>query len=196
MMSNNPSKQTIRQTCLTRRKALSIDDVQNASQSIISALMGLEVYKTARHISLYYPYRGEIDVALMLSRMRDKIPYFPVIQPDFTLLFLPVDEQTAFEPNRYGILEPVVDLSLAISPNQLDLIILPVVAFDSACHRIGMGAGYYDRTLSAAYHPTLLGVAYDFQEQAEIISEPFDIQLDGILTETRLFWRGGCRNIG
>ena len=66
--------------------------------------------------------------------------------------------------------------------HQLDLIFLPVVAFDLSLTRLGYGAGYYDKTL-ADCHPYLIGVAYEWQKQASIPTEPWDIKLDMVITD-------------
>ena len=102
-----------------------------------------------------------------------------------------------FEPddvlayNRYGIPEPV--RRRLIKPCALDLVLTPLVAFDSAGHRVGMGGGYYDRSFAFLRHrrhwrsPRLLGIAYEFQKQAAIVPNDWDVPLDAIATESRIY---------
>ena len=110
------------------------------------------------------------------------------MKADQTLSFLPVTYDTIFYKNRFGIAEPVVEDELAIMPEQLDIIFLPLVAFDEHGTRLGMGGGYYDRTL-AHHRPTLLiGAAYEFQRQAWIEREAWDVPLAAIITEQTIYW--------
>jgi len=100
----------------------------------------------------------------------------------------------ALAANRYGIPEPVV--RELIKPWALDLILTPLVAFDTTGHRIGMGGGYYDRSLAFLHSrqhwqkPCRLGLAYEFQKQVMIEPNPWDIPLDGIATEACIYTAG------
>ena len=89
--------------------------------------------------------------------------------------------------NRYGIPEPDSPVNGWLRPSQLDLIVIPLVAMDVGGNRIGMGAGYYDKTLQhigrRALCPTLLGVGYQFQLVKKIESQPWDIPLDWLATD-------------
>lgn len=102
--------------------------------------------------------------------------------------FAPVSPDSRFQPNCFGIPEPVHRRTDRRSANQLDMILLPLVAFDAAGHRIGMGGGFYDRTLAFTKRrrpwrrPLLIGLAYDFQQVARIKDNPWDVALDAIAT--------------
>ena len=95
------------------------------------------------------------------------------------------------KPNRYGIPEPMD--TQPRSARQLDLLLIPLVGFDSAGHRLGMGGGYYDATLAFLRHrrhwrkPRLLGVAYECQKVEALPHDPWDMPLDAVLTERRLY---------
>lgn len=89
--------------------------------------------------------------------------------------------------NRFGIREPIKSSS-PLFANQLDLVLLPLLAFDRTGNRLGMGAGYYDRALQALVHqpstrPRLIGLAHSFQEVESIQAQPWDVTLDAIITE-------------
>jgi len=94
--------------------------------------------------------------------------------------------------NQYGILEP--QICHQTPPWAINLLLLPLVAFDNSGNRLGMGGGYYDRTLAYLQQrnhwqtPILMGVAYDFQKVSELSSRPWDIPMDGVVTESGISW--------
>jgi 5-formyltetrahydrofolate cyclo-ligase len=101
--------------------------------------------------------------------------------------------------NRFGILEPERVHCRRIKAVALDLVLLPLVAFDAAGHRLGMGGGYYDHCfafINRRKHwrkPRLMGLAYEFQRQPLIESEPWDVALDAIATERRVYHCPGIK---
>ena len=106
--------------------------------------------------------------------------------------FAEITPGSHFKPNRFGIPEPVVDATDLHSAEALDIILLPLVAYDLHGHRIGMGGGFYDRTLaftrSCPYdqRPELIGLAHEFQYDDKIEPAPWDINLDSLATEKRM----------
>lgn len=102
------------------------------------------------------------------------------------------DDSPRMMRNRFGIPEPAQ--SRRQPPGMLDLVVVPLVGFDAACNRMGMGGGFYDR--SFAYRltrrhagPRLVGLAFDCQQVAELPVAPWDVPLDVIVTESRVHWR-------
>lgn len=184
-------KHAIRTTCRQIREQLPQAYQQKISSQICAVIRQLDQYRYAKRIALYHPCQGEIDLGeLWRSAPRQgKFCYFPVINPDKTLSFLPATPATVFKDNIFGIPEPVVDRELAASPGELDVIFMPLVAFDDRCTRIGMGSGYYDRTLANQHHPLLIGVAYDFQHQTTLIPQEWDVPLTAVITQQKIYWR-------
>ncbi|MDI1352812.1 MAG: 5-formyltetrahydrofolate cyclo-ligase [bacterium] len=164
------------------------------SQQICNKVKRLEQYRRAKQIALYFPINGEIDLSSLWNSapLQGKFCYFPALNKDLTLSFLPATPTTAFSKNHYGIHEPDVSFDLAKPIEQLDLIIMPLVAFDIHCTRVGMGAGYYDRTLEHKKPRNLIGVAYQFQYLDFIEPNPWDIPMDAVITEQMIYWRNNA----
>lgn len=188
---NNPIHQAIRQTHLAIRKQLSTERQASLSHLICHRIRGLHAYRYAQRIALYHAINGEVDLEHIwrTAPLHGKYCYFPTVNKDGTLLFLPATPASQFYENEYGILEPQIEHHHAISPSELDLILMPLVAFDEFGTRIGMGKGYYDKTLSTARPPLLVGVAYDFQRYPFIEPQPWDVPLDAIITDQTIYWR-------
>ncbi|KTD47065.1 5-formyltetrahydrofolate cyclo-ligase [Legionella rubrilucens] len=186
----DPLKNALRQALRGLRGRLSLDYQQNASLKVCERIKALQQYRQARRIALYQATQGEIDLSAIWrsAPMQGKYCYFPSLNDDKTLSFLPATPATSFITNRFGINEPDVARSEAISPHELDIIFLPLVAFDLLGARIGMGAGYYDRTLAGTASPLLVGVAYEFQRQAYLFPQQWDIRLHATITPKHVYW--------
>ena len=181
------SKQNLRASCIGLRKQVSITEQNRVSALICERIRGLSSYRAAKHIALYQAVNGEIDLSqLRLSPTHNC--YFPVIQDDKTLIFLPATSTTVFYKNKFGILEPNVLRAFARRPNQLDIIFLPLVAFDEYGTRMGMGGGFYDRTLANERPSLLIGVGYEFQRQSFIEPAAWDVPLAAVITEAHTYW--------
>ncbi len=120
----------------------------------------------------------------------EKICYLPVLTDARTLQFGQYCAGDALQPNQYGIPEPF-NTQHSIQSERLDLVITPLVAFDMHGSRLGTGGGYYDRTFAfinthPAKAPFLLGLAFSIQCCESIPTEPWDVKLNGVLTESTL----------
>ncbi|MBA2657014.1 MAG: 5-formyltetrahydrofolate cyclo-ligase [Tatlockia sp.] len=180
----------LRQSRQQIREKLSVEYQHRASTKICDSIRALEIYRSAKYIALYQAIRGEVSLSSLWNSapLQGKFCYFPVLQEDKTLLFLPANTKTTFILNRFGIREPDVAKSAALPANSLDLIIMPLVAFDSMGTRLGMGAGYYDRSLATVTHPILIGAAYEFQYYPYIEPQSWDVPMTLVVTQTRTIW--------
>lgn len=180
----------LRQNLKMVRKNLSSNYQREASEQICKKIKQLPSYRYAKHIALYHAIDGEIDLSNIWGSapLQGKSCYFPALNQHQTLVFLPATPATPFHKNRYNIPEPAVDFSQAMDINNIDIMFIPLVAFDRYGGRLGMGAGYYDRSLSTHKPKLRLGIAYDFQQQTKILQQPWDITLQGIITPTQIYW--------
>ena len=179
-------RRDLRQKILEIRKSLPSVVVKKVSKEICDAVKNLDSFKNAKKIASYMPCNGEIDPSFLESS-DTKTFAFPVVQENELLKFIqPVG---ALRKGSFGILEPETGIEEEIS--ELDLVLVPLVAADRACNRLGHGAGYYDRTFATdriSKRPLLVGLAYDFQIVEELVTNSWDIPLDVLVTESRLFF--------
>jgi len=169
---------------------------QRAAAMRLARIVGRDaLFRRSRHIAFYLANDGELDTAVLLQRAwtMGKVCYLPVITPGQSLRFALYAQDDPLALNRFGIPEPVRPGLALVSARVLDLILTPLVAFDDQGHRLGMGGGFYDRTLAflrqrhAWRKPRLLGVAHELQRTARIAAEAWDVPLDGVATDQKLY---------
>ncbi len=185
-------KQAVRQKMLEKRRQLSTDIQENYARQISQQLFQQHYFHQAHHIALYLPFAGEVSTTHILEQafFLDKSCYLPVLAEQ-QLQFVRIDKNSLLTKNRYGILEPSLDSDKMIDLKILDLVLMPLVAFDSQCHRLGMGGGYYDKTFHfrIGLLPRLVGLAYDFQCVTDLPYSNLDVSLDEIITEKKHYFR-------
>ncbi len=183
----------LRRSLRARRARLTPEEQQDAAARLAREVAATRVFQTSRRIACYFPNDGEIDPTPLMQIIwsRRKVCYLPVLSrlSHDRLWFAPVWPDTAFAPNKFGIPEPVAPLRSLVRATQLDLILAPLVGFDTQGNRLGMGGGYYDRSLAflrGRRHwrkPRLLGIAHECQRVDKLIANPWDIPLDGVITD-------------
>jgi len=145
----------------------------------------------SNHIACYLPSKNEFDTQPIIDAIwqAEKICYLPVLSAN-SLSFVAYHPGDTLQANQYNIPEPV-DQSAPLMADQLDLVILPLIAFDSMGHRLGTGGGYYDRTFAFLHNapncPVMLGLAYDIQQAEGLPVDEWDVGLNAVITETG--WR-------
>ncbi len=193
-MSGN--KTELRKQLRQRRRSLTKSQHKLAAKNLLLQLTKIETVKNARNIAMYLANDGEIDPVEVMKWCwsKRKSCYVPiVVQTKLnSLLFAEVTEHTEFANNRYNIPEPVVERENLIAADQLDLVLLPLVGFDSKGNRIGMGGGFYDTTFEfvkdqLVRKPQLIGVAHELQRVDSINAESWDIALSTVVTDGGLY---------
>lgn len=191
------AKTELRRKLRAQRAALSPEAQAQAARALDVQVSALRLFHISRRIACYLPADGEIDPARVVERIGrlNKTCYLPVLsrtQHD-RLWFAPMTPGVELRPNRYGILEPVVPAHLLVRAQQLDLILLPLVGFDAHGRRLGMGKGFYDRSLEFLRHrqrwrkPHILGLAHDFQRVDRFPADPWDVVLQGVVTDKAFY---------
>jgi 5-formyltetrahydrofolate cyclo-ligase len=182
------SKQHLRAAALAKRDALSGADRVAAAEVIASRGLPFEIAR-GTVVAGYAPIRSEIDPAPLMRKLaaRGAQLALPVIAGrDRPLRFRAWSQSDKLIGGPLGILEPSPEAAEIIP----DIVLAPLAAFDRAGHRLGYGAGHYDRTLlqlRAIRTIAAVGVAFAVQEIAVIPTQPHDVALDFVLTETQSF---------
>ena len=181
-----PTKIELRIAALARRTALSEAERSAAAQAIAARGLPFPV-RAGDIVAGYSPIRSEIDpIPLMqhLAAQGARLALPVIIARDEPLMFRIWSPSDALVRGSLGIPEPAPEAPPLIP----DILLVPLAAFDRAGHRIGYGAGHYDRTFAQlhAIKPFIaVGVAFDTQEIEAIPMQPHDVALDYVLTETR-----------
>ncbi len=175
-----------------KRRELSARQQQKAAKDLALSLKTSDLFKRCKHVATYLANDGEIDPSLFIKQLwkSKKYAYLPVLHPvkKNSLWFYPYNKNTQLKPNRFGILEPSLKNKRRIPPWALNLVLFPLVAFDSKGGRLGMGGGFYDRTFEFTQDRTKrYGLAHHFQEVDKLPTEPWDIPLHGVATDKKLF---------
>lgn len=184
---------SLRKQMRQRRQSLSDAAQRKAATGLLHQLRARPEFIRARHIAFYLPNDGEIDpqpVIRMCWRL-GKTPYLPVLHPVLhnRLWFIAYRRNTPLRRNSYGIKEPKLIPNRLRPAWALDLVMLPLVAFDPEGNRMGMGGGYYDRTFAFKQQrkglagPTLIGLAHELQKVERLPVESWDIPLNLIVTD-------------
>ena len=191
------TKTDLRKLFLKKRQLLSPLIQQQKAQSLLERFLKLPLFTKSQHIAFYWPIKGEISPLPILEKsfLAHKQCYLPVLdnREEKLLLFTHYQKADLLKMNRFGILEPSLEQKAPFPAKELDLVLVPLLAFDLLGHRLGMGKGYYDYTFSFLNEnrssqlkkPFLLGLAYDEQEATLLSTDAWDISLQGILTESR-----------
>ena len=181
---------TLRQSIRIQRRSISASHREKFSKRLLSQVQKLANFKNGQKIALYLPNDGEIDRKYIQIFLKNKgfCIYLPVLFGK-SLKFAKIDKN--FKKNRYGIEEPVS--TQILNANQLNIIFMPLVGFDKDKNRIGMGGGFYDRTLSFKNrqinykNPKLYGLAFDCQKVAKLDAKPWDVPLDAVVTPSIIY---------
>lgn len=190
-MDTQQQKEKLREKLLKQRESISEPEFYGASADIIEKLKEQDEFKRAGTIHCYVSMnkRREVETRELIKEMLSKGRQVAVPVTNFekgTLDHVKITSYQDLEMNKWGVLEP--NDGNGISPDEVDLVIVPMVGADEACNRIGYGEGFYDRFLKEVACPTI-GLIFDQNIVENIPTEDFDIPLDKIISELRIIHR-------
>lgn len=183
-------RNSLRRTLRQARRAIPASQRIAAAEALAGELLALPFLPQRGHVAGYWAMDGEIALHAWQLRLPEGLTWcLPVLEgsADGRLRFAPWSPGDPLASNRYGIPEPDVEPSQLLDPEQLALAVLPLVAFDAAGNRLGMGAGWYDRSFAFRNgHPAppwLVGAAFASQQVDALAREDWDVPLDAVCTE-------------
>jgi len=191
------ARKQLRQHIRQLRRALTPAQQELAAKNLLRNMRQRSDFKRAKTVALYLPNDGEISPEPLIRYCWSlgKTVYLPVLHPILhnRLWFTPYTPRTAMIKNIYGIREPKLQPAQRRAAWALDLVLLPLVAFDQQGNRMGMGGGYYDRTFAfknlrkGLKGPNLIGLAHEIQRVEKLPVESWDIPLTSIVTDSQSY---------
>lgn len=191
MNSDQQSRNELRQTLRKKRNQLSKSEQTEASIALANQLISMT--KAGDKLAIYLANDGELSPNLAIEQLQQngRHTYLPVMHP-FRKGYLNFQQAEPFDQmqaNNFGILEPKLNSQTTLAIQDFDCIFMPLVGFDKNGNRLGMGGGFYDRTLNKIHQserrPTLVGLAHDCQQVEKLPIEPWDVPIDLIVTPTQ-----------
>lgn len=180
----------LRATALRARRKMHAADRAHASRQIADRFLNSRYFLSGQSIACYLATWDEVDTNRIIERAwrAKKRIFAPVIDGHGDMTFRNLQPETTVTRNRFGIWEP--ESEFQIDPSDLDVVVTPLVAFDNACNRIGMGGGYFDRHFAflrsrrSWLRPKLIGLAFDCQKVEKITPNRWDIRLSRVVSES------------
>jgi len=173
---------------LTLRNSTPVAELDALSSRIFSKLVEVPEIQGARTVSTYLHTGSEVRTGKIVDWLlsKDKRVVVPLSDKlNKRLLFSELrDPEKELAPGTYGILEPKLEFRRPVPLEQVDVILVPGVAWDRRGYRIGYGAGYYDRSINSLVTSVFkIGLAYEFQLVERIPTSRYDRRVDEIVTE-------------
>ena len=182
-------KSILRKQYLAKRKALSSKEISEKSQQICDLFFQETDLNNIKylHIFLSIKKQNEIDTSLIIKRLQVDYPLINIVVSrsnldSFEMQHFILDEYNLVE-NKWGILEPFSESIKKVQPEEMDLIIIPLLAFDKQGNRVGYGKGFYDRFLQKC-SPNALKIGICLEAPIELLEDlnEFDVKMDGCIT--------------
>ncbi|EEJ1081817.1 5-formyltetrahydrofolate cyclo-ligase [Salmonella enterica] len=187
------SRQEIRRMIRQRRRALTPEQQRRFGQQAAARMLSFPPVVMAHTVAVFLSFDGELDTQPLIEQLwqSGKRVYLPVLHPfsPVNLLFLHYHPQSALVTNRLKIREPRLDVRDVLPLAKLDVLVTPLVAFDEGGQRLGMGGGFYDRTLQNWQQHKILpvGYAHDCQLVEKLPVEEWDIPLPAVVTPSKIW---------
>ncbi len=178
-------KHTLKQSVLKQRNSLTKEEILEISSIIESKLFNLEIFKKSRAIMFFVSINSEVHTHEMIKKtLGSKTVIVPKVLHHEIEPSMIIDFDNLIPSEKYGILEPIDVMKIAYK--NIDLILVPGIAFDKEGNRIGYGFGYYDKFLARVPKAIKIGLCFDLQIVDKIPKEEHDVPVDIIITEKRV----------
>lgn len=189
MLTLREQKSVLRKKMLARRMRLNAVRVLSAGKKVWKKLRILDCFKKAKTVMFYVSAKNEVDTHFMIKRtirMGKKV-VVPYVLKNGMAVSVVENFGLDLAKGCFGIPEPKNERRRKICEKKIELVIIPAVAFDVWCSRLGFGKGYYDKFLKKMpLKAKFIGIGYDFQVLKKLPKEKHDILMDAVLTEKRV----------
>lgn len=199
-MTNVDHKIKLRKELRQRRRSISKQESLRAAKDCCEIIIKQNILENKQNIAFYLSQDNELDLCFLLEYCleHNKNCYLPVLD-NTALKFAPYTHKSKLINNKYHIVEPLIeDPNSMLAAQNLDLVFVPLVAFTKSGNRLGMGGGHYDQTFAFLQNltnhtnnnstfiikPILIGIAYELQCVSQLPIDSWDINLNGIVTES------------
>jgi len=178
-------KNQLKKSIIENRNSLTREDILEKSVKIQEKLFNLQQYKQAKTIMFFVSFNSEVNTHEMIKdALKNKIIVVPKVVHHEIEPSIILDFDSLIQSGRFGILEPIE--LMKISYKNINLVLVPGIAFDKNGHRVGYGFGFYDKFLARVPKAVKIGLCFDFQVVDEIPHEQHDVPVDLIVTEKRV----------
>jgi 5-formyltetrahydrofolate cyclo-ligase len=183
-------KKELRKALIEKRKQLPLKEVEELSVIINNRIKENFNLDEIEVLAFYYPFNQEVNVLPLIEALlnQNKIVVLPKVTSKTTMSFYKIDSLNDVSRSQFGVYEPTTNQ--LVPQDEIEIMFIPGVGFNSKGYRLGYGAGYYDRYLINHAFNTV-GVCFDFQITEEFEVDAHDIPLDFIISENRLLQ---CQN--
>ena len=191
-MNSVPDRVLLRRELRQHRRDLPAATRIAAANALADRLLALPFLPSSGFVAGYWAMDGEIGLHAFQLRLPSSLTYcLPLLHADATLRFAPWRAGAPLVTNRFGIPEPDLDPGDALPASAMAMLVLPLVGFDARCSRLGMGGGWYDRSLAfrreSPAPPWLVGAGFDVQRVETLQNEAWDVPLDAVCSEAATY---------
>lgn len=181
-MSNSSEKNLLREQIKTLKNSYSPEDLASWSDKVFSLLEQLPFFPDSKNILIYNSLKNEVQTADFIQKWLPVKRFFLPVVKDDNLVFREYNKSTTFHKGSLNVMEP--NGNDLIDYSNIDMVIIPGIAFDKNMNRLGRGKGYYDRFLSRTdISAVKIGVCFEFQLFEHIPTHIHDIKMNYIITE-------------
>ena len=178
-------KNHIKESILEKRNSLSKQEILEKSEKIEDKLFNLEHFRKSKTIMFFVSFNSEVDTRNMIKKsFQNKTVVVPKVAQHEIEPSIIIDIDNLIPAGKFGIFEPIEAMKIAYK--NIDLVLVPGIAFDKTGHRIGYGFGYYDKFLKKVPKAIKIGLCFDFQIVDKIPHEEHDVPVDFVVTEERV----------
>ena len=175
-------KNQLKESILEKRNSLSQAEILEKSRKIEDCLFSLQQYKNAKTIMFFVSFNSEVNTHNMIKNsLKNKTVIVPKVVNNEIEPSIIIDFDNLISSGKFGILEPIEAMKIAYK--NIDLVLVPGIAFDIEGHRIGYGFGYYDKFLKKVPKAVKIGLCFDFQVVDKVPREEHDVPVDLIVTD-------------